>query len=103
LCYRAVVRAAFSHKRFSPLCGRPTSPVLTRSTAHGAPATDKKGKPGLPFSNLGAGDEARTRDLNLGKVALYQLSYSRTAAACSAVNRLPQTASPHYMQRMKPR
>jgi len=27
----------------------------------------------------GAGDEARTRDLNLGKVALYQLSYSRIA------------------------
>ena len=30
----------------------------------------------LPFI-YGAGDEARTRDLNLGKVALYQLSYSR--------------------------
>lgn len=30
----------------------------------------------LPFG-IGAGDEARTRDLNLGKVALYQLSYSR--------------------------
>ena len=27
---------------------------------------------------LGAGNESRTRDLNLGKVALYQLSYSRT-------------------------
>ncbi len=26
---------------------------------------------------LGAGDEVRTRDLDLGKVALYQLSYSR--------------------------
>ena len=26
---------------------------------------------------LGAGNEIRTRDLNLGKVALYQLSYSR--------------------------
>ena len=26
---------------------------------------------------LGAGNESRTRDLNLGKVALYQLSYSR--------------------------
>jgi hypothetical protein len=26
---------------------------------------------------LGAGNGARTRDLNLGKVALYQLSYSR--------------------------
>jgi hypothetical protein len=30
----------------------------------------------LPFI-AGAGDESRTRDLNLGKVALYQLSYSR--------------------------
>jgi hypothetical protein len=29
----------------------------------------------LPLS--GAGNEIRTRDLNLGKVALYQLSYSR--------------------------
>jgi hypothetical protein len=29
------------------------------------------------FNLFGAGDEARTRDLNLGKVALYQLSYSR--------------------------
>lgn len=29
--------------------------------------------------NSGAGNEARTRDLNLGKVALYQLSYSRAA------------------------
>jgi hypothetical protein len=28
----------------------------------------------------GAGNEARTRDLNLGKVALYQLSYSRNFA-----------------------
>ena len=30
----------------------------------------------LPFES-GAGKEARTLDLNLGKVALYQLSYSR--------------------------
>ena len=27
----------------------------------------------------GAGDESRTRDLNVGNVALYQLSYSRTS------------------------
>ena len=27
--------------------------------------------------NFGAGNEARTRDPNLGKVMLYQLSYSR--------------------------
>ena len=31
------------------------------------------------FSKIGAGNEVRTRDLNLGKVALYQLSYSRVA------------------------
>lgn len=32
----------------------------------------------LPRFLFGAGNESRTRDLNLGKVALYQLSYSRT-------------------------
>jgi hypothetical protein len=43
--------------------------------------TDKKGKPGLPFSmEYGAGKESRTLDLNLGKVALYQLSYSRVSS-----------------------
>ena len=31
----------------------------------------------LVFHMFGAGNEIRTRDLNLGKVALYQLSYSR--------------------------
>ncbi len=35
------------------------------------------GKP--MFFYLGAEDEARTRYLHLGKVALYQMSYSRTA------------------------
>ena len=29
------------------------------------------------FLNLGAGNETRTRDPDLGKVVLYQLSYSR--------------------------
>ena len=43
--------------------------------------TDKKGKLfSFPFLKYGAGNEARTRDLNLGKVALYQLSYSRVEA-----------------------
>ena len=38
----------------------------------------KKGSTGLPCSfEFGAGEESRTLDLNLGKVALYQLSYSR--------------------------
>ena len=29
---------------------------------------------------FGAGEESRTLDLNLGKVALYQLSYSRESS-----------------------
>ncbi len=37
--------------------------------------SNKKGSEASPLP--GAGDESRTRDLNLGKVALYQLSYSR--------------------------
>ena len=31
----------------------------------------------LESAIFGAGNEVRTRDLNLGKVALYQLSYTR--------------------------
>jgi hypothetical protein len=31
------------------------------------------------FGKIGAGDRIRTGDINLGKVALYQLSYSREA------------------------
>ena len=30
-----------------------------------------------PLGHIGAGNEARTRDPDLGKVVLYQLSYSR--------------------------
>ena len=32
----------------------------------------------LDANRIGAGNRVRTGDLNLGKVALYQLSYSRT-------------------------
>ena len=35
--------------------------------------------------SIGAGNEIRTRDLNLGKVALYQLSYSRSASKQVAI------------------
>jgi hypothetical protein len=32
----------------------------------------------VAFAKNGAGNGTRTRDINLGKVALYQLSYSRS-------------------------
>ncbi len=37
--------------------------------------------------SFGAGDGIRTRDINLGKVALYQLSYSREPSLLSRVPR----------------
>ena len=49
-----------------------------------APVLQEKRKRGVGRCFLfvfGAGDESRTRDLNLGKVALYQLSYSRGGTA----------------------
>jgi hypothetical protein len=41
---------------------------------------NKKGSQASLFEYSGAGEESRTLDLNLGKVALYQLSYSRIGA-----------------------
>ena len=35
------------------------------------------------IEKVGAGDGVRTRDINLGKVALYQLSYSRLEGVSS--------------------
>ena len=43
---------------------------------------------------FGAGNEARTRDLDLGKVALYQLSYTRMRLAASVWRRILKTPSP---------
>ncbi len=34
---------------------------------------------------IGAGNETRTRDPDLGKVVLYQLSYSRIGLVCTSI------------------
>ncbi|RZB34371.1 MAG: hypothetical protein SRB1_00139 [Desulfobacteraceae bacterium Eth-SRB1] len=36
----------------------------------------------IKTSRSGAGDEIRTRDLQLGRLELYQLSYSRSKKTC---------------------
>ena len=41
---------------------------------------------------IGAGNEIRTRGLNLGKVALYQLSYTRTQLAPYAYRKTIQAS-----------
>ena len=43
-------------------------------------ASIRQGHPGLTIEARQAGNGTRTRDPNLGKVVLYQLSYSRDAA-----------------------
>ncbi len=40
------------------------------------------------FLKTGAGEESRTLDLNLGKVALYQLSYSRITYTLHATDEI---------------
>ena len=42
-----------------------------------ASTASRNGPQTFDLYGFGAGNEVRTRDLNLGKVALYQLSYSR--------------------------
>ena len=58
-----------------PRCG--IEPHGLRLEHQVAALIDSYRKPTGLSQQSGAGDETRTRDLNLGKVALYQLSYSR--------------------------
>jgi hypothetical protein len=44
---------------------------------HGTPMSEKTGWKDDLRGKFGAGDRIRTGDIDLGKVALYQLSYSR--------------------------
>ena len=63
--------------------------------------TKQKGKLSFPYPT-GAGDESRTRDLNLGKVALYQLSYSRFdlhVQCCPAICLAAATSSRNWSGR----
>ena len=60
-----------------PMADRKTKRAWARSNANTkSPLKALQTKGGK--REFGAGDESRTRDLNLGKVALYQLSYSRS-------------------------
>jgi hypothetical protein len=47
----------------------------------------------------GAGDEIRTRDIDLGKVALYQLSYSRKLRRLSLCTERLQVSNRHQIDK----
>gem|GEM_PF-4602553 len=61
---RRLCRPLHNHSAIAPSSG-------TRCASIGMKAANRA------FKNSGAGNETRTRDFHLGKVALYQLSYSR--------------------------
>ena len=98
----SAVPASLRHKKSSLVLVRPGSfvtdfdlvprtglePVRPQGRRILSPLRLPISPPGQGFNNrplslrafeFGAGNEIRTRDLNLGKVALYQLSYSRIA------------------------
>jgi hypothetical protein len=51
---------------------------------------------------FGAGDGIRTRDINLGKVALYQLSYSRAGENTTIVALQPAIVKANLLQTTPP-
>ena len=56
-----------------------------------------------PVCSLGAGDEARTRYLDLGKVALYQMSYARKRKIDYTSHRsVCQPRFPHFRKNLMP-
>ena len=66
----------------SLLCLPISPPGLVRYV--GRPDTKKGKRPALSLFEFGAAEESRTLDLNLGKVALYQLSYCRVSLEARA-------------------
>ena len=53
------------------------SDCITRPSVRSWDVAVRVGVANWVWGWIGAGDGIRTRDINLGKVALYQLSYSR--------------------------
>ena len=72
-----------SRERPAAIRGNPASPRIEKRFAHRwrqqvlLLLTKETGHPKLDVLFFGAGNEARTRYLHLGKVALYQMSYAR--------------------------
>src|SRR5699024_7683165 len=65
-----------------------TSPWAPRGGLKGAEKQKRQAAMACLFS--GAGDEARTRYLHLGKVALYRMSYTRISNAGFIITKIPR-------------
>jgi hypothetical protein len=54
------------------------------------------------MQNSGAGNGTRTRDFKLGKLALYQLSYSRSLSGEKSIQFLKQCQVSCYLRNLNP-
>jgi hypothetical protein len=76
-CWRRGSESNRRRRLCRPLHDHSATPPGGSAAANAGPGK-KKGRAEWPsLADSGAGKESRTPDLNLGKVALYQLSYSR--------------------------
>ena len=64
-----------------------------------ASSPEKKAQP-FGWTFFGAGDEARTRYLHLGKVALYRMSYTRGTGVLYQISRKCQEGFPRYTKNL---
>jgi hypothetical protein len=69
--YAPFEAADFKSAAFTDFATRAASRIIRAAQKKTGDPTDRISR------EFGAGNEARTRDLDLGKVALYQLSYTR--------------------------
>jgi len=70
-------RTAEGREILSLLCLPISPPGRHVDYIGGVPIRKRESDQRFPFVYFGAAEESRTLDLNLGKVALYQLSYCR--------------------------
>ena len=76
-CWRRGSESNRRRRLCRPLHDHSATPPGGATHACAKGRANEKGEPGALPRETGAGKESRTPDLNLGKVALYQLSYSR--------------------------
>ena len=87
----------------TPMVALPSSrqcPTVHRTVGFNCSSlVTRKKSPAVWLDFFGAGDEARTRYLHLGKVALYRMSYTRGTGVLYQISRKCQEGFPRYTKK----
>ena len=89
----------------TPMVALPSSrqcPTVHRTVGFNCSSLVTRKRKAQPFgwTFFGAGDEARTRYLHLGKVALYRMSYTRGTGVLYQISRKCQEGFPRYTKNL---